>query len=185
MKKERILLILIGVILCIMIILTFLSVFKKDKEEEVSEITPFEEITEEEERQTMITLYYVNTETNTLMPEARVIDAKDLLENPYKTLVQELLAIPRNEKLKSALPEGVKVNDAVLEGNVATIDLSKEFIENQQNDNSKITLSVYAIVNTLTELNEVKFVKILVDNEEKQFFDENGNILDSLLTRFS
>ena len=168
MKKERILLILIGVILCIMIILTFLSVFKKDKEEEVSEITPFEEITEEEERQTMITLYYVNTETNTLMPEARVIDAKDLLENPYKTLI-----------------EGVKVNDAVLEGNVATIDLSKEFIENQQNDNSKITLSVYAIVNTLTELNEVKFVKILVDNEEKQFFDENGNILDSLLTRFS
>lgn len=61
-------------------------------------------MTEEQERQTMIALYYTNIETNTLTPEARVIDAKSLLENPYKTLVTYLIDTPKNEKLKSSIP---------------------------------------------------------------------------------
>lgn len=60
-------------------------------------------MTEEQERQTMIALYYTNIETNTLTPEARVIDAKSLLENPYKTLVTYLIETPKNEKLKSSI----------------------------------------------------------------------------------
>lgn len=166
MKKGKIFLIIIVVLFCVMLVLTIMKSLKKEEVTNVSEITPGEEITEEQERQTIIALYYTNVETNTLIPEARVIDAKNLLENPYKTLVEYLIAAPKNDKLKSSIADGTKINDATLSGDIVTIDLSKEFIENQ--DESTINLGIYSIVNTLTELNEVSFVKILIDGEENK-----------------
>ncbi len=164
MKNKKVFFIAIAVIICIVIVFLCVKLLKKKKEENTTEITPGEEMTEEQERQTMIALYYTNIETNTLVPEARVIDAKKLLENPYKTLVEYLIEAPNNEKLKSSIPEGTKVNGAILSGDTVILDLTREFI-NEQNEES-IKLGVNAIVNTLTELNEVNAVRILIDGEE-------------------
>lgn len=165
----------IAIALIILIILIGILVFMKFKDREEiaisTEITPLEELTEEQERQTMISLYFVNPETNTLTPEARRIDAKQLLENPYKLMVELLIEKPKNEKLISSIPEGTKVNNAVLKGDTVELDLSKEFIENQEEDIEKASLSIYSIVNTLTELNEVNSVKILIDGEENKSFN--------------
>jgi len=169
MKKKKILFAII-IILIIVSVLLYTKFTKKEKIAE-TEITPLEEMTEEQERQTIISLYYTNTETKTLMPEARVIDVKKLLENPYKMLVELLIEKPKNEKLESSIPEGTKVNNAVLKNNTVELDLSKEFIENQNGDAEKASLSIYSIVNTLTELNEVNSVKILIDGEENKKFN--------------
>ena len=169
MNKKKILLILIIILFVIILVLLFSKFLKKEKN--ITEITPGAEMTEEQERETIISLYYTNIETNTLMPEARVIDVKMLLENPYKSLVEFLLEKPKNEKLKSALPENTKVNDAKLEGDKIILDISKDFIENRQGNKDEINLSIYAIVNTLTELNEVNSVKILIDGQENMQFD--------------
>ncbi|MCI8621969.1 MAG: GerMN domain-containing protein [Clostridia bacterium] len=135
MKNGRIFLILIGVIIFVLVVITIISSFFK-KEEDVSqsenEITPREEITEEQERQTIVSLYYMNEESNSLVPEARVIDAKNLLENPYKTLTEYLIEGPKNEKLKKTLPEGTKVNNASISGDIVILDLSSEFIRKSE-----------------------------------------------------
>jgi len=173
MKKRRILLAIILVILIVSaVILIFMKVKNKNLISVETEITPLEEITEEQERQTMISLYFTNTETNTLMPEARKIDVKKLIENPYKALVEYLMEKPKNEKLISSIPEGTKVNNAILKNNVVELDLSKEFIENQNGGIEKAKLSIYSIVNTLTELNEVNAVKILIDGKEQEKFKD-------------
>ena len=164
MNLKKFFLILIGIILCVMIVYAIFNNLNEDKTENVTEITPAEEISEDQERQTIISLYYTNIDTNTLVPEARVIDAKNLLENPYITLTQYLIDAPRNEQLKSSIPEGTKINEAVLNGDTICLNLSSEFIENQNNDT--INLAIYSIVNTLTELNEVNYVKILINGEE-------------------
>ncbi|MCI9365517.1 MAG: GerMN domain-containing protein [Clostridia bacterium] len=169
MKRKKILFIII-IILVVIGVLLYMKFTKKEEVLE-AEITPLEEMTEEQERQTMISLYYTNIETNTLMPEARVIDVKELVENPYKVLVELLIEKPKNEKFESSIPEGTKVNNAVLKNNVVEIDLSKEFIENQKGDVEKASLSIYSIVNTLTELNEVNAVKILVDGDSNKKFN--------------
>lgn len=163
MKSKKFFIIVIVLLLCAMLVLTFMKIFNKN--EEIAEITPGEEMTEEQERQTIISLYYINNETNTLVPEARVIDAKELLESPYKVLVEYLSNKPRSENLKNSIPEGTKVNNVGLSGDIVTIDLSKEFIENQEE--KSIELAINAIVNTLTELNEVNSIKILIDGEER------------------
>ena len=171
MNRKKIITFLMIILLFIIIILIIMKFIKKDEKIVQTDITPLEEITEEQERQTMISLYFVNSETNMLMPEARRIDAKNLLENPYKALVELLIAGPKNEKLKTVIPEGTKVNKADLKNDILELDLSKEFIENQNGDVEQSALSIYSIVNTLTELNEVNSVKILIDGEENKRFE--------------
>lgn len=184
MKKGKIFLVLIAILLCVMIGLALTKVFKKTEtgeQSDITEITPGEELTEEQERQTMIALYYTNIETNTLIPEARVIDAKTLLQNPYKTLMEYLIEKPKNDKFKSSLPEGTKFNNATLKGDMLLLDLSKEFIENQNEEN--LNLGIYSIVNTLTELNEVNSVKIIIDGEEKQEIEGTNITLNESFIR--
>ena len=170
MKGKRIFIVLVAILLIMIVILAILKWKGKEKNIEQSEIIPLEEITEEQERQTMISLYFVNPENNDLAPEARKIDAKNLLENPYKFILELLINGPKNEKLYSIIPEGTKVNNATLNNDVVVVDLSKEFIENQESA-EKASLSIYSIVNTLTELNEVNAVKILIEGEENKVFN--------------
>lgn len=187
MKRKTILLILVFIILCAVVWLVYVNLFDGEAQTNEmansTEITPGEEMTEEQERQTMISLYYTNTENNTLMPEAKVIDAKELLENPYKTLLEYLTSAPNNEKLKSSIPEGTKVNGAMLNGNTVTIDLSKEFASNQNDE--QINLAIYSVVNTLTELNEVEMVKILIDGEADVKVEGTDVTLNESFTRKS
>ena len=185
MKDKKLFLILFIILVIATIAVIIVKNTTKIDEEvaNTTEITPGEEMTEEQERQTMIALYYTNVETNTLIPEAKVIDAKDLLENPYKILVEYIISKPKNEKLKSSLPEGTKVNNASLNGNIVTVDLSKEFIENQSEE--AIKLGIYAIVNTLTELNEVDSVKISIDGEENKVVENTSINLSESFSRIA
>lgn len=184
MKSKKILFISVMIILLIIVGGGVYIKFMKEPEAIETEITPLEEMTEEQERQTMISLYYTNVETNKLMPEARVIDVKKLVENPYKTLVELLIEKPKNEKLASSIPEGTKVNKAELKNGIIEIDLSKEFIENQKGDLEKASLSIYSIVNTLTELNEVNSVKISIEGDaNKRFNDIDLSLKDTFVRK--
>lgn len=186
MKKKKIILIIILVMLLLVIgLLIYMKIKEKNETVIETEITPAEEITEEQERQTIISLYYISLENNTLIPEARKIDAKELVENPYKTLIEMLIEGPKNEKLVSSIPEGTYINNAILKNGTVEVDLSKEFIENQTGDIEEAKLSIYSIVNTLTELNEVNSVKILIEGEENKKFNDIELSLEGTFTRES
>ena len=75
---------------------------KNKKEDTISEYVPEQEITEEQLRQTVITLYFLDSDTYKIVPEARQIDAKKLVIDPYKVLVNLLIEGPKNEKLKKS-----------------------------------------------------------------------------------
>lgn len=141
---------------------------------EMTEYTPEAEITAEQLRQTMIALYFRSKDTGTLVPEARNIDVKELTKEPYQTLLNLLLEGPKDEKLERTIPEGTKVNKVELKGNVLWIDFSKEFIDNHKNGAEAESNTVYSIVNTMTQLNEVSFVKIVVDGKEDPAFSDNA-----------
>ena len=47
------------------------------------------------------------------------------------------------------------------------------FIEKHINGEKEETVTIYSIVNTLTELTEVNGVKILIDGEEDKAFKDN------------
>ena len=176
MKDKKLLFIIIGAILVISILIVTLSNFvssDKTSSNNITEYTPAQEFSDEEIRKTIISLYFKNIETNSLIAEAKCIDVKELYDNPYSCLINLLIIGPESEKLESAIPEGTKVNSCTLKGDVVYVDLSKEFIDNAPSGINEESMIVYSIVNTLTELNEVSGVKILINGEENMAFKDN------------
>ncbi len=169
MKKMFILKVVIIIaiisILAILIVLNFSTEVVENVENETV-IEPEEEISEEQMRQTAITLYFEDKESMQLVTEEKKVDAKDLVDNPYLYIVNLLILGPNSENLQNPIPEGTKVNKAELNGDCVTVDLSKDFL------NSSGTNAIYSIVNSLTELKEVNSVKFLIDGEEQDNMKE-------------
>ncbi len=175
MNKKKIV-IIIGIILAISIIffLIFSHLTDKSSSNSISEYTPEEEISQDEIRKTIVSVYFKNIETNTLVPESVCIDVKELADNPYMKLLNLLCSGSTNDKLESPIPEGTKINNAYLKGNTVYVDFSEDFINNAPNGIEEEGLLVYSVVNTLTELNEVNGVKILIDGKENMSFNDKG-----------
>ena len=139
---------------------------QRNKEDEYQDYTPQEEISDEQLRQTKIILYFINSETGEIDTETRIIDANNLISNPYKELVEQLNKGPQSTKLTKAIQDGTVINDVALNGNTVVINVSAEFL-NFQNDDNKFKI-INTIVNTLTNLKEVENVRFLIDGNENE-----------------
>lgn len=135
------------------------------------EYIPQEEITDAQLRQTIVTLYFKSKNTGEIATEARLVDANKLINNPYVQIINLLIEGPKNEKLQKVIPDGVKVNNAVLKGNCVVIDFSSEFL-NYNNDENRKNDIINSVVNTLTELTEVNSIRIVIDGNENSNFNE-------------
>ncbi len=173
MKNKKIIIIFF-IILCIIIIGGYLTIntLNKKQNDNQEEYTPQEEISEEQVRQTMVTLYFVSKETNELMPEARLIDIKEILNDAPDKLINLLIEGPKNEKYKNLFPQGTKLLKTYMEGDIIYLDFSNEFLNyDKSNENEKHKL-IDSIVNTLTELTEINSVKFLINGEQNNEFRE-------------
>lgn len=173
MKNKKIILTIIFILIIIGVIILIINNSKNTTEnnmEEISEYTPQEEISDEQMRQTKITLYFLNTETKELKSESQSINATDLLENPYKKIVELLIKGPESTNLTNVFPENTRILEAKLENHCITLNFSEE-IAKFKDDVQKYNM-INSILNSLTELNEVDSIKILVNNETNEAFDE-------------
>jgi len=172
-KKLLYSIIVLAIILLILVVLFFFNPDDSNNtSNELTEYTPAQEFSDDEIRKTIISLYFKNIETNSLIAEAKAIDVKELYQDPYTYLINMLIAGPESEKLESAIPEGTKVNSCTLKGNTLYVDLSKEFVDNAPSGITEESIIIYSIVNTLTELNEVSGIKILINGKENKSFND-------------
>lgn len=174
MKK---ILIYIGIILGIIFVVFLgwlVSVNKDAEKNEIQEIVPAEEISESQLRQTIITLYFMNKEKGELEPEARQIDVKMLLENPYETLVNMLIEGPKNENLIGIIPQGTKINNIEIKEEIVYIDFSDDFIKEQNLGENQEKMIINSILKTLVELREVNGIKILINGAENSCFPDEA-----------
>ena len=131
MNKKKIFIFIAIILIIVLIGLTvFYFINKSNSSEQIAEYTPQEEFSDDEIRKTIVSIYFKNIETNTLVPESVCIDVKELSDNPYMKLLTLLASGPSNDKLESPLPEGTTINNAYLKGNTVYVDFSKEFIDN-------------------------------------------------------
>ena len=156
---------------------------KNKNNEMISEYTPQEEITEEQLRQTVVTLYFLDIENYKLVPEPRKIDSKELIKDPYKVLINLLIKGPKNENLIKLIPEETKLISTEIKDNILFINFSKEFISEQNLGKEQEELILKSIVNTVTELTEINKVAFLIEGEEDKAFPDNGVIFDKLFIR--
>lgn len=172
MKNKKILILFITSLVIIFLIGFFVIKYLKSKNVEQNEYTPQQEISEEQLRETIVTLYFLDSESNTLKPEARLVNVKEVLQSPYLTIVKLLISGPKNDKFKGLIPEGTQILNAALDGECVALDFSSELLQyNKEQSKNKENL-INSIVNSLTELTEVNKVKILINGETNNEFPD-------------
>lgn len=186
--KNKKLIMYIGIVLLLLIIvgigfMVHMNIQGKNKDTIIKEYTPQQEITDEQLRKTIVSLYFLDIETQTLIPEPRQVDSTELIENPYYFLVQLLIAGPKNESMIGIIPPGTILNDAKIIGNVVYLDFSEELIRDQNLGIEQETKIIKSIVNTLTELIEVSAVSITINGQENMGFPDEGVMFLNPFTR--
>lgn len=176
MKNKKIgMYVVIVIIILIVLGLGYLVYINLTGEKEINEImeyTPEEEITDEQIRMTNIELFFLDKENNIVEKEIRSIDAKKLLEEPAKLIIEELLKGPDNKNLFRLIPENTKINSAKIEKGILYLDFSEEFI-NQNIGEEKEHLLLESIKKSMEQLLEINSIKILINNQEDMKFNDS------------
>ena len=174
MKNKKIIISFIVLVIVIFLVGYFAIKYVKEKKNNDlgGEYTPAEEISEEQTRETIVSLYFPDKETNLLKPEARLVGVKDVLTSPYNTLIELLISGPKNEKLIGIFPENTKLLNSSIEGDCLTLDFSSEFLNYNKDDEKAKDNLINSIVNTVTELTEVNQVKILINGQVSDEFKD-------------
>ncbi|MGI6623133.1 MAG: GerMN domain-containing protein [Clostridiaceae bacterium] len=179
MKKFR-------VIAVIMVLALLMCSCGKDKNNEDvmgDDLTPISSLTIDEEEAAVlnekvpVVLYFGNEQQNKLVKEIRYVDIKEAkkgAETLASAMVKELLKGPKAEGLTPLIAEGTTLRSPVtISERIAKVDLTKEFIENHPGGKELAELTVYSIVNTLTEMKEIERVKITINGKETKNFKDN------------
>lgn len=174
MKNKKIIIIFTILFIIVLVGGVFGIKYAKNKTNETisEEYTPEEEITDEQSRQTIVSLYFQNKETKELVPEARLINIKELINNPYEKIVNLLIEGPKNDKGERIIPEGTKILKVYMENDCLILDLSSEFLNYNKNDEKIKKNIINSIVNSMTELTEVNKVKILINGNTNEEFKD-------------
>lgn len=176
-KTKKVAIILITTTISISLVFLLIlnvDVKKVDEETIYNEITPEEELTDNQLRETTINLYFIG-DHNELKEIIRKVDSKELLENPYYTVLDLLINKNNESNNKTYIPDGVRINSITRNRECLVIDLSKEFIDNMDENIENQSLAISQIVNTMTQFNEINAIKILIDGNDDCSF-KNGNV---------
>lgn len=114
-----------------------------------------------------VALYFSDEEGLYLKAEKRKIGEGPLAVEARAAL-DELMKGPVNAAFANPLPEGTRLLGLGIDGQTATVDFSRELIQNHPGGSSGETQTVYSIVNTLTlNFPQIKEVQILVEGRKE------------------
>ena len=130
----------------------FKNIELKKVEDEYQDYIPQEEISDENNQQTKIILYFKN-ENDELENEIRVINANILLKEPEKQLINYLIKGPQNNNLQKLIPDGTRLNEIKIEKNCAIINFSNEIL-NYKDENEKLNLSLMDIKGEILSISQ-------------------------------
>ncbi len=118
----------------------------------------------------MVTLYFADkTATDKLAAEQKRIEVKQSLTLEYQ-IVEQLILGPGKTMLRSVLPHNTEIIDIKTENNICYVNLSKSFMNINSGDKKEAELSIYSVVNSLTEIPDVKKVQFLIEGEKVDTF---------------
>ncbi|HHY94951.1 MAG TPA: GerMN domain-containing protein [Firmicutes bacterium] len=112
-----------------------------------------------------LTLYFADSQAQFLVPEKREV-AQGNASLP-DLVVQELIKGPATPGLGMTIPREARLVSSVkVENGTAFVNFNKEFQSKHWGGSAGETMTVYSIVNSLTELEGIKAVVFLVEGEK-------------------
>ena len=176
MKKVRF------IAMMMILVLLLCSCGNKTDETMGKDLTPISSLVIDEEEAAVlnekvpVVLYFGDEAKTKLIKEIRYVDIKEAkkgAETLASIMVKELIAGPKAKGLTAVIPEGASLRAPVtIEGRVATVDFTKEFVDNHPGGKELAELTVYSIVNSLTELKDIERVKIAINGKNTKNFKD-------------
>lgn len=111
---------------------------------------------------TRVVLYFADQRGNLVAEPREITRVKGIA----RRTMQELCRGPAGEGRFPVIPAGVEVKDINISDGLATVNFSRELTSSHGGGSSGELLTVYAIVNTLTQFQTVERVQILVDGRK-------------------
>ena len=107
-----------------------------------------------------VPLFFLDEDNNRLVPENKnlILISEDML---LSEIVKALIKGPSSESLKAVIPQDTRLLGIEQDEEIVSVDLSGEFL-----NASNLLAARVALVNTLTEQEGVKYVKIYVEGKE-------------------
>lgn len=118
---------------------------------------------------TTLVLYFSDENAEYLVPERRTVEISsgDTVE---KVILNELLKGPTEGGHYKTIPSETKILSVETKDNVCFVNLSKEFVDKHSGGTSSERLTVYSIVDSLTELGTIDRVQFLIEGEKREEF---------------
>lgn len=122
-----------------------------------------------------VTLYIYNDRTQGLEKKETSIDISFLdrllfRDNIYRKTIEKLIDVSAKNKYSFPIPKGTRLLGISLKDGIVYVNFSEELKKNHPGGSLGELLTIYSVVNTLTEFPEVRKVQILI----------NGAILETL-----
>jgi len=116
-----------------------------------------------------ITLYFANKSGSKLVAEKRriTVNEKESLE---MQAVKELLKGPGEKNFGKTIPSETKILSVETKEGVCFVNFSQEFISRHTGGTAGEQLTIYSIVNTLTELEGIEKVQFLIEGQKNESF---------------
>ncbi|MEQ2456853.1 GerMN domain-containing protein [Flavonifractor hominis] len=97
------------------------------------------------------------------------VEYRQVTKTKDESLPQAVLSAwcegPQHDSLAACMPQGSQVRAVTMADGVCTVDLSREFLDGMPADQTAGRLTIYALVNTLGELEPVDAVQLLIEGE--------------------
>lgn len=128
---------------------------------------------------TDITLYFADPTGEGLVPVQRTIPK---VEGIARATMNELIKGPAlDSDLVATIPEGTQLKDINVKDNgLCIVDFSSELVDNHLGGSTAERLTVYSIVNTLTQFPTVDEVQILVDGKYVESIAGHVNVSQAM-----
>jgi len=117
-----------------------------------------------------IILYFADRSGEHLVKEERRIDV-NINENLEKYVMEALIAGAKEAGHVSTIPAETKIRDIKTADGICYVDLSEDFVTKYSGGNNDGIITVYSIVNSLSELSSVKKVQFLIEGEKRGEFN--------------
>jgi len=111
-----------------------------------------------------LTLYFSDDQAMYLVPEERQVELPDGV-TASEMAVRELIRGPETPELAITIPKEARLLSLEVEGGIATVDFSRELQTEHWGGSTGESFTIYSVVNTLTEFEDIDAVQFLVEGE--------------------
>lgn len=126
-------------------------------------------------------LYFYDSTKQELVPINRDISLNGTMEKVIKLLLDNLSRVPDKSGFTTFIPAYARIKSATMNNEICTITFDPTILTEQIDSVVKESATVYSIVNTLTEIPQIKKVKIIIEGKKDPYFKRYISIQDPLV----